>query len=174
MNDNFLEKLYKMFLGSLAKTMTFFGFVILTIAAFWIGIGYGFASCFGKSSCSPIAETAFVIFPALIIVGGIWLYTKWRRYKAGKYHQTVKAEVLQEMSMKNTSLSEQQRQTVFKLLSDYGSLTLDDLITKSTIPKDDLLMTTRQLMQEKAIKQVVSPGQSAYFTLHNPKDDITL
>ncbi len=163
--SNLLDQFYKGVLGSLLKVLIYFGFILLVIGAFWIGVGYGFGSCFGKGSCSPVAQTALVIFPGVIIIGGYKLRSKMRQYQAARYHESVKSEVLSEISTHNMSPTEQHRQVVIDLLNQYPSLTLIDLETKSTISKDDLLTITRQLLQERVIKQTINPDKTAAFTL---------
>lgn len=162
---DFLFGLYKGALGSLAKVVILLFTLTLIVAAFGIGLAYGFGQCFGQSSCSDTAQSAFLLFPATVVVASIWLYRRWRKYQADKYHAAVKDEVTEEMYGQGFSSSEQEERTILALLGQYKELTLEELADKSTIPKERLFTITRKLLQAERITQKLNTSGNAYFGL---------
>jgi len=148
-----MPRFYKLFLKILLAVVC----IPLAIVVI-ISLGTtGFLLDFGGSS-----NTMYWLFLPLIFVGVIvWAAYLWsRRSRQQAYHAAVttgRNETLQAYGIGDTPEA-----LVLALLKQRGPLTPQQLSTALHMPKDQLLIVTRNLLSSKAVRQQVSDQEITF------------
>jgi hypothetical protein len=142
-----VTNIYKGGLGFFARLALIILAIVAVIGAAVFGFGYSFGKCFGQS-CSDSADSAIVLFPAMVIFA---IVVGWRAW-----HQHRKTAVLR--PGKGTSLEDQVRDLLLKK----GALNLAELVQQTHIPEERLLLVLGNLLRNQAISQSTANGVTTF------------